>query len=118
MQEPRAVVECENVLRSLNITFQRNAPIAPTPRKLWDFAFTHNGKNYVLDYHMRGFKNPYIGESPLYTNKTHAALRHDYCVILILRSDKVRTDIETALAGTDTLYTSDPEFTATTLSKL
>lgn len=116
--EPRGIMECERVLSSLNIAFTRNTAIPPTPRKRWDVVFFHNGRNYVLDYHMQDFKTPYSRELPISTDTTHEALRHGWYVILILRSDNIQNDIETALAGTDTLYTSYPEFTQQTLKHL
>lgn len=111
---------CMKFLDSLNIRYESQYVIHDLPNRRYDVFFSHNGKNYVLEFdgmqHFEecGFFNK--GKDLIYRQrvdiiKTYTAIKLNYNVIRIDYSQINNVDIHItkALNAETKLYVSNPE---------
>ena len=111
---------CEDVLRSLGITYYTQTQIALLPGKRYDLSFSYQGKVYLLefdgrqhfsyiDFFHRHSENLFMQNQQTDILKTNSALKSGYCVIRIdyTQIENIEYHIRSALVNNYSLYMTD-----------
>ena len=114
--------KCQEELRSLGINPLRQRVISALPNYRYDFAFSYNGRPYLLEYDgeqhfqfvkfIQRKKTSFISNRKLDILKTIVALLYGFYIIRLdgpSIGDNYRIALQTALASGQRLYVSHPE---------